>query len=640
MNNQRWLLFISFAGLLLAGCRAPTEVDLPVAIEPPASPTVETFVPTPIPPEKTLIVCVEQEPDSLYIYNREYLFGGTGRETNSIFQAIYDGPFNVLEGSIEPVILDGLPQFEDGTARFETIEVGEFEVYLNPETLLPDNLRKGASYLPSGCHSSDCAVDYEGGPVAMDRLVLEFNVSQGVSWSDGVELTAGDSVFSYSIDRSGSTPTTKYLGDRTHSYTAIDDRKIIWTGIPGFSDLDFQTFFWHPLPRHILGDLSAEDLQENELANRSPIGWGPFQIEDWVEGDRIEAVRNPFYFRQDEGLPYFDRLIYRFLGSDPRAALQQLLTTECDVLDESLLPEEIWPDLIALGEEGRFQLLDTPAAEVVRLEFNTDPIGRPGEAFFQSLELRQAVAACIDRQRLVEAGMAGMGTLASSFHNYAGLDGLDLSNLAYNTEQAKELIRFLGWVDDDEDPETPHSGWGVPGVYNGKRLDITLLVLNTDPLDLIADQLQSMLFDCGIHLDIEGVSAEELSGGYSDGVVFSRDFDMALWSWPDWRLPLCEMFASREIPSVQNPFGVNASGFSDQAYDLACDRVLLGDHEGGNESIATMQAIFLDQLPALPLFQPPRLLALADDVCGITVDAITPSLLWEIEAAARGEGCD
>jgi peptide/nickel transport system substrate-binding protein len=639
--NKRWTFMLyGIAVLFLGGCRVPTELDIPITIPPQESPTMAIIEPTPIPPDKTLIVCIQQEPDSLYIYNEDYLYGGTGREANTILPALYDGPIELLETSIEPVILQDLPSFSSGTARFEPVEVGDFEVYLNPDSLQPENLRPGYPYLPSGCHSPDCVRDYEGGLVTMDRMVVEVNLREDITWSDGVGLTASDSVFSYNVDRSGSTPTTKYLVDRTHSYNAIDDWTVRWIGIPGFSDLEFQSIFWHPLPRHIYGDLGAEAMQENGDLNFAPVGWGPYMLETWVEGDRIEMVRNPFYFRQETEMPYFDQLVFRFLGSDPRAAVQQLLTMECDVLDETLLPHEIWSTLVEYQEEGHLQLLHGPAGELVRLDFNTDPVGRSGEAFFQTTQFRQAVAACVDRERLAQISMEGLGRVAPSFHSYLGLQGQDGSTLMYAPDRGSELLRQIGWVDEDDDPETPLVGWDVKGVYNGERLELTLLTPDDEQSNLIANEIKTMLFDCGIHVEVETASTEDLTSGYPDGIVFGRKFDMVLWSWPDWWLPLCEMFSTREIPSDISPFGVNATGFSDPVFDLSCDRLLLGDHESIEVNIRTVQTIFNEQLPALPIIQPPRLMAVANDLCGFGVDAITPSLLWNIEMTARGEGCN
>ena len=637
--DKRLILGIVLGGVLV-GCQAPTQLDIPITIQRLPSPTVELVEPTPMPPAKTLIVCMRQEPASLYLYNEDYLYGTTGGETNTILQAIYDGPIDLLQDEIHPVILEGLPELDSDTAHFESVEVAELDVYLNPVTLQAENLRLGGPFLPSGCASPDCIQTYQGGLVSMDRMVVDFQLREEVRWSDGEAVTAGDSVFSYELDREGASPTTKYLVDRTHSYEVLDDRTVRWSGIPGYADLEFQTIFWHPLPGHRYEGLGAEEMQVDAEANSAPMGWGPYVIGSWVEGDRIEMVRNPEYFRQIEGLPYFDRLIFRFLGSDPRTAVQQLLTTECDVLDESLLTREIWPTLIEYQQEGRVQLLSRPAAEVLRLDFNSAPLGRAGEAFFQTAEARQAVAACVNRQSLAETTMQGLGAVPSSFHTNEATFGEQVpGTFDFDPQRGQELIRFLGWVDEDEDPETAYVSSSVPGVYKGKRFEISMIVPDDDLYLGLGQEIQTMLFECGIQVTLEPASAENLTAIYPDGDVFGRKFDAVLWSWPDWRLPLCEMFATREIPTESYPYGVNASGFSNAAYDLACGRVLLGDFDRAQASILEIQTIFDQQLPALPMLQPPRLLVAGVNLCGLDVDPIAPSLLWNLETIASGDGC-
>lgn len=639
MSRRTILLFSGIVMLALAGCQAPAEIDVPITIPPQQTTTIEPILPTPLPPDQTLIVCMQREPESLYIYSEAYLYGGTGREANNILQAIYDGPIDVLESGVEPVILQNLPSFESGTVRFEPIEVGEFEVYLNPTTLVPENLRLGDPYLPSGCKSADCISKYEGGLVSMDRMIVDFSLREDVTWSDGEPLTASDSVFSYDLDRSEASPTTKYLVDRTQSYQALDEWTLEWVGIPGYSDLEFETIFWHPLPSHSYGDLDTDSLLEAEAVNLRPLGWGPFMIEDWIEGDRIEMVENPNYFRRDEGLPYFDRVIYRFLETDSRAALQQLLTQECDVLDETLISPEIWPNLREYHEEGRLALLQGYANEVLRLDFNTNPLGRPGEAYFQARETRLALAACIDRQALTDNANNPLSRVVSSFHPLGQDLDAGIRLPAFDPDQGRSQLQILGWVDDDEDPTTAYVGSGVPGVGNGKRLEPVLLVPEGEQYAGMAENIAGMLLECGVQADVTPVSVAELTAGYPQGVIFNRKFDMVLWSWPDWRFPLCEMFATREIPSALNVYGVNASGFSNQDYDQSCDRILLGDHEQAGLSVIAVQKMINEELPALPLLQFPRLVGTSDDLCGLSVDSVAAGVLWNIEAIARGQAC-
>ena len=79
--------------------------------------------------------------------------------------------------------------------------------------------------------------------------------------------------------------------------------------------------------------MTALELLEAEESTRKPLGWGPYVIDEWVKGDHIALHKNERYWRADEGLPHFDRLIYRFTGGNPGAGLAALLSGECDILD-------------------------------------------------------------------------------------------------------------------------------------------------------------------------------------------------------------------------------------------------------------------------------------------------------------------
>jgi peptide/nickel transport system substrate-binding protein len=43
--------------------------------------------------------------------------------------------------------------------------------------------------------------------------------------------------------------------------------------------------------------------------------------------------KEPYYYRADEGLPYLDTVIYRFV-TDSNAAVAQLIAGECDIIDQ------------------------------------------------------------------------------------------------------------------------------------------------------------------------------------------------------------------------------------------------------------------------------------------------------------------
>jgi peptide/nickel transport system substrate-binding protein len=371
------------------------------------------------------------------------------------------------------------------------------------------------------------------------------------------------------------------------------------------------------------------------------LSYGPFELESWTAGSEIVLTRNPFYAREAEGLPAFEQVVYRFIGPGLRGGLQQLLTGECDVLDESvtlgLAEGEDYRDslsqLLALEDQGEVSVAATPGALVEQLTFNVS-LGQKSNPLVQA-SVRQAVAMCIDAQAVADAAWRGLaGTARSYLPPGHPLLNENASPPATDRDAARAQLEEAGWL-------APAGDLSATRMASGAPLQFTLTVAEGGVEAAAAVEIERQLSECGIDVIVEQVPDETLAAAYPNGIVFGGGFQAVLWAWPAWREPPCELYVSSEIPSDASPDGVNASHFSDAAYDRACAQVLLGGGVG-TESIQAAyetQAIVAQALPALPLFGPPRLLVLSSTVCGIKVDATASTLLWNIEAWDSGAGC-
>jgi len=631
-------------GILLAACARPIELEIPFTPRAPAAPGPTEPVATLEPQPTTLIVCLGQEPESLYRYSAEYLYGDSGRAAETVLQAIYDGPFDVRSYQLEPVILEKIPSLADGDARVEPVSVAQGDPYFNPERLQPANLTRGDRYLPAGCNSPECMQAYAGGQVSMDRMVVDFQLQPGVAWSDGQPVTAQDSVFSFELDRQVDTPTPKTQVDRTATYEALDARSVRWTGIAGYTDSEYFSNFWSPLPQHVLGDRSALDLLRAEDTTETPIGWGPFVIEEWRAGEDIQLSKNPNYFRAAEGLPAYDYLLFRFLKDGSAGSIEQLLTSECDVLDESavadgfnveLLDEAALSFLVDLETGGRVQLSAAFGPELERLEFGLAPAPGAGMSpIFSDPRTRAGIAACLDREGFVSEVLHGLSAVPATYLSpehplYAG----EIASVEFNPQEGIRLFEEAGWIDADGDPATARVAQGMAGVQPGTELSFTFLTTPDGFHRSAAEQFRADLVACGVDLVVDLLPAAELFTPWPEGPAFGRTFQTLGWAWPGWVSPLCEMFAGWEIPTGENPFGANASGFTDPAYDAAC-AVLLHGQPGSPEYLTATQetqAIFAEQLPAIPLYMRPRVIAHGPEICGLETDPTAFSALWNIE---------
>jgi len=640
-----WYRRLSLAALalVLAACSLSSQTAAPFTPGPLSqSPLAATPTLHPPPPE-TLVVCLGREPDSLYLYSPLRLYGEANREADAILQALYDGPYDLRGFRVEPVILEQTPSLENGAARMETREIGSGDIYLNPETLLPETLQSGDIYLPSGCSGLACATTYRGGPVSVDTMVVDFTLREGLTWSDGEPLTADDSVFSYELSAHPDTEIGRYLLDRTYDYAAVDGRTVRWTGIPGFLDAEYASNFWSPLPRHLLGTVPAAELAESEAANRRPVGWGPYEMEEWRQGDAIVFRRNPNYFRAAEGLPGFEILVFRFVGAEPGVGVQQLLTGECDVLDETAISEGDLPTLVDLQGDGSLRLASVAGPLVDRLDLNLRPTGEAASAsLFGNERIREAIAACIDRESLVQEVLDGLGAGSLSYlPPLHPLYASDLSLPAYDPAAAGALLDQAGWVDDDGMAESPRVARGAPGVPAGTPLVIRFLTgvdgLHTRLAAALADSLAA----CGVGLEAGFLEPSSLLAPWPEGPVFGRSFQAVGWAWLSLVSPPCEMFSSGEIPGDDNSYGSNASGYRNPDYDEACQaaQLALPGADAQRAAIRQTQEILAADLPTIPLFARPRLLAYSAEVCGPEADPSVFSLLWNLEAWEAEEGC-
>ncbi len=615
------------AVIVLSACARAPEVELPpTPTERAGREATPTPTATPAPPD-TVIVCLAQEPQSLYLY------ADTNRAADSVLSVIYDGPVDLRGYSYRPVVLERIPSLENGDAVIETVTVASGDVYLNPETLEPETLQLGKPYAPAGCRGPECITTYNGGSVQVDRMRVTFRLRPGSVWSDGEPLQASDSVFSYEIDGHPDTPTPKYLYARTLSYRAVDPLTAEWVGIPGFMDSDFGSNFWTPLPEHVLRQFSPAQLIEVEAAARRPLGWGPYQLTDWQAGTEIRLERNPHY-PTDEGGPAFESLVFRF-PDEASSPLDQLQTGECDVVDEALVPLDDVRSLESRAEASGFSLAGGPGPIVERMDFNVRPVeAGDGQGLFADVRTRQAIAACIDRPGVAEEVYGPDVSVPDTFLPVGHpLYGASAEPAPYDPERAVALLDEAGWRLPDAGAEV-RAAVGVEGVADGTRLAFDLLVLQGDNPEAFGQAVSQDLGECGIEARPQALSSEQLFAGWPDGPAFGRRFSAVIWAWPAFATPACEMFAGWEIPSEDTPLGVNASGFEDEEYDTGCRSLLISPAGSGAfaEAAERVQTRFIERVPSVPLVQRPRLAAHADWLCGFQLDPSVATMLWNVEA--------
>jgi peptide/nickel transport system substrate-binding protein len=617
----------------------------PQATVTPFVPNTPTSTPpaTPTPVTRTLTICLGEEPTTLYPY------GNLNSAARSVLSAIYDGPMDIVEDGYESIILEKIPSLEDGDAQVTpvTVNAGAEVVDSNGNVVLLDT---GTIVRPSGCRGDDCAVTYDGSSsLQMDQMVVTFTLLEGLMWSDGAPLTANDSIYSFGLASDEATPGSKFLIERTETYEAADEQTIQWWGKPGFIDPDYYTNFWMPLPEHAWSEFPPDQLLQVDVSAQLPLGWGPYIIDEWEAGKRLHLIKNLNYFRAASGLPKFDELTF-LIFPETDAAVSALVEGACDLLDPSTRLDGQVGLLQQMRLDNQARLFTTQTTVIEWLGMGITPASydegfdvkedRPD--FFGDKRTRQAIAFCLDRQKVVDTVLFGLSQVPDSYvppdHP---LHNANVQTYEYNPASGNQILEQVGWLDHDNNPSTPRQALSVTNVPINTPLVLNYHTTTATQRHQVAEIFAQSLAECGIGLNLIYSNASDFYASGPVGPLFGRQFELAEYAMGvDSLQPQCSWFTSSQIPGEANRWvGTNVSGYTSPTFDAACSktiRTVSTDPEYTFHQEA--QAVFAADIPAVPLYLRLKVAATRPDFCGFDLGAAS-SALADIETFDYGASC-
>ncbi len=310
--------------------------------------------------------------------------------------------------------------------------------------------------------------------------------------------------------------------------------------------------------------------------NETFVGTGPFMLESWVPGDSARVVRNPNYWRADEGLPYLDAINFKFLVEQ---TVRRQAFDAGDV-DGYLSPGDT--DIVDfLADDGVDVWIGEAGANEYLWLLNT---ALPP---FDDVRVRRAVAHAIDKDFIIEQFRSGLTTPADGPLNPASR-----------------------WYTENNYPEfDPAAAQALVDEYEAEVGPIEFEVsVQPDPsIREVVDVMLSFLSDVGIDGE-----AREIGAGQSAALAIQDDFQA--FSWFQFGTPdpdgLYSFFHSSSgllnwsnLVSADIDAGLDAGRVSDDpearlagyAQFLAAlgDEVpmIWVDHLNGVEAVATLPAI-------------------------------------------------
>jgi ABC-type transport system substrate-binding protein len=177
-----------------------------------------------------------------------------------------------------------------------------------------------------------------------------------------------------------------------------------------------------PLPRHLLqasfSQYEGAPTAEREAFANQPywtadfVSVGPFRLEQWEPGTRLEASA---FDGHALGRPHLDRLVVRFVP-DENAALTNLLAESVQLtVTDALRFEHVAALRAAWGESNRgVVVLEAGSNNTTIVQFRPEHQRSPE---LLDLRVRRALAHSIDRQALNDGIFDGQGLLSESYVN-------------------------------------------------------------------------------------------------------------------------------------------------------------------------------------------------------------------------------
>ncbi len=394
-----------------------------------------------------------------------------------------------------------------------------------------------------------------------DGKTFTYFLRKDLKFCDGTPITAEDWQWSLDRARNPENGIWSFTFEYVDTVTA-DAEKVVFQLKEPYVPFKYSPALFNAV---VMPKAKVEAAGGWEKFMLQPCGAGPFIMQEWVKGDHMTLVKNPYYW--DAANVKLDEIVLKYIPDD-NARIMALQAGEVDAINYP--PLQRIPEL---KNDPNIEVLQFPAAQIHHIIINHR--NKP----LSDVKVRMAMNYAIDRQALIDNITYGMAIPAKTFRPYGTLYYNDnLQPLTYDPEKAKQLLTEAGYP-------------------NGFKITINTVTGN-ETHKKIATMVQAMFADVGIQLEIL-----QLEGGINRQNYWDGKFDLYLSQWTD---DIPDPSQQTNYAVVYDNIQSYHSGYNNlEIQDLAKKALTEQDSEKRKEMYWRIQELYYQDAAAIPLWHEP-----------------------------------
>ena len=452
----------------------------------------------------------------------------------------------------------------------------------------------------------------ENGGISEDGRTITLKLRDDIVWSDGTPITSADFKFTYDMEMAdGNAVASRSPYDLLESLETPDDRTVVATFsqpyAPWLSSLFAGSAGISIVPAHILQPVfDSEGTIDNADWNKAPtVGCGPFVFDEWQSGSFARFVANDNFWL---GRPKLDELFFRFVPDDA-SMIAALVAGDGDV--GTFFAYSDLPQL----EDAGITIMNSFSGYNEGWYINMHP--EKGNPALKDVKVRQALAYAFNREKLVQDLLLGRTDVAATDYDRSPWVDPSITPYPYDPEKAKSLLAEAGWTDTNGDGTVDKDGVELVLKYGTTSREVRQNTQAVAQQDLAA---------VGIGTDLQSFDADLFFSSYAeDGPSANFSLDIIEYSdSPNFPDPDSSVWRCAEVPSDENPAGVNTTGLCDQTLeDMFVKQKTQVDFAERQQTFYQITKYIYDNAYWIGLWQDPDLFGFSNRMTNVKLSGAT-----------------